>query len=97
MEKNYHNCMEIFFNARIEEDEYEFDCGEPLKLNSVSDFGLFNNGLFYVSAANGVSFLDSDLIYKVVVTGNTDFIQDKGKDFQMPFDLLIVSVDKSEL
>ena len=96
MEKNYHNCMEIFFNARIEEDEYEFDCGEPLKLNSVSDFGMFDNGMFYVLADNGVSFLDSDLIYKVVVTGNTDFIQDIGKDFELPFELLILSVDNSE-
>lgn len=94
MEMNYHNCMEIFFNARIEEDEYDFDCGEPLKLESVSDFGMISNGVFYVMADNGVCFLDSDLIYKVVLTGNMDFIQDKGKDFQFPFDLLIVSVDK---
>lgn len=96
MEKNYHNCMEIFFNARIEEDEYDFDCGEPLKFNSVTDFGMFDNGMFYVSADNGITLLQSDLIYKVIVSGNTEFIQDKGKDFKMPFDLLIVSVDKSE-
>lgn len=78
------NRIEIYFNARDDWDE-------PEKINNVKTFSYFDNGFFVVRSINRTYFFQSDIIDKVIVYGNNDFVDEIQSDFVFPFPLVIVT------
>ena len=78
------NRVDVYFNVR---DEWE----DPEKIDDVSSFGFLENGFFYVISSKKPYFFQSDIIEKVMVYGNSDFVEEVKSDFVFPFPLIIQS------
>lgn len=80
----YKNSLFVYFCDMDPEED-------PTEFKQISQFGIYGDMFFFVSE-NGPVFMSVELIDKVCLFGNCDFVQDKiYKSYIWPFDLVICS------